>query len=149
MPDLFSPQTTGVFDGTRPPVQQPGNFQRAKLRSIIARINLASLAVTTADNVLIGTLGPGAVPLYGVILASATMGASATLAIGTNKTHASNGQYRAAAVFTAVDVPTLFGLSAAMGVEVATETPIYLTNGVANLPSAGILIIEIFYTTQS
>jgi hypothetical protein len=77
------------------------------------------------------------------------MGASATLAIGTNKVHASNGQYRAAAVNTGVETPVLFGLTAAMGVAVTAETPVYLTNGVANLPSAGILLIELFYASPN
>lgn len=148
MPDLFSPQTAGVFDGSRPPAMQAGNAQRAQVRSILAVINLATLAITTADNVLLGILPAGAVPLFGMILASATMGASATLAIGTNKVHASNSQYRAAAIFTAVDTPTPFGLAANMGVALTAETAIYLTNGVANLPSAGTLVIEILYSDR-
>jgi hypothetical protein len=150
MADLFAPHLQGVLDGTLPPNQQSPD-QKSKVRSFLARINLATLAITTADNVLLGVLPQGAVPLYGVILASVTMGASATLAIGTNKVHASNGQYRAAAVFTAADTPTLFGLAANMGVVASNsaETPVYLTNGVANLPGAGTLIIEVFYASPS
>jgi hypothetical protein len=148
MADLFAPHLQGVADGTQPPLQQAPE-QKGKVRSIITRINLATLDINTADNVLLGILPPGAVPLYGIIHASATMGASATLAIGTNKVHASNGQYRAAAVFTAVETPTLFGITTAMGVAVTAETPVYLTNGVADLPAAGTLIIELFYASAN
>lgn len=148
MPDLFAPHLQGVLDGTLPPARQPGN-QNGKVRSIQARINLATLDINTADNVLLGILPNGAVPLYGVMIASVTMGASATLAIGTNKVHASNGQYRAAAVFTTAETPAVFGLSAAMGVPVTAETPVYLTNGVADLPASGTLIIELFYASPN
>lgn len=148
MADLYSPQTTGVFDGTRPPLLQAGNAQRAKVRSILARIDLSTLTITTADNVLLGILPNGAVPLFGIILASATMGASAQLAIGTNKAHASGGQYRASATFTAAETPTLFGRTAAMGVAVTAETPVYLTCGTADLPTSGILEIQLFYSER-
>jgi hypothetical protein len=148
MPLLFAPHLQGVLDGTQPPNQQSPD-QKGKVRSFQARINLAQLAVTTADWVLLGALPPGAVPLYGVILASATMGASAALAIGTNPVHASNGQYRAAATFTAVETPTMFGLTANMNQPVAAETNVFLTVGVANLPGAGILIIDIFYVSPN
>jgi hypothetical protein len=148
MPLLFAPHLQGVLDGTLPPNRQSPD-QNGKVRSIQARINLAQLAVTTADWVQLGLLPVGAVPLFGIIHASATMGASAALAIGTNPTHASNGQYRAAATFTAVETPTPFGITANMGVPVAAETPVFLTVGAANLPGAGTLIIELFYASAN
>lgn len=148
MARIFTPQTITVFDGTRPPQQALTQRQGAKLRVIEAAINLATTtAITTADEVLLGRLPPGAVFEYGIITASATMGASAALAIGTGATHASNGQYRAAAVFTAVETPTMFGLTAAMeAAPVTGETDVFLTVGAANLPTSGRLNIKIFYT---
>ena len=78
------------------------------------------------------------------INASATLGSS-VVAIGTNKTHASNGQLRAAAVFTAA-APTLFGLSSAQDDnELAGDTPIYLTIATAALPASGVLVIDLIY----
>jgi hypothetical protein len=114
-------------------------------------LDLAVVAqqITTADSMLIGQLPIDAILHFGIINASVTMGATATLAIGTNPVHASNGQYRAAAVFTAA-APTLFGVPSAMFQAALTApAPVYLTNGVANLPTAGLLEIELIYSTRS
>ena len=150
MADLYTPQTLGALDGTKPPVMMDGALMQAKVRSIRALINLASLTITTADNVLLGRLPKNARFMFGMITHSVTMGASAALAIGTNKTHASNGQYRAAAVSTGVNAPALFGVAAARhAADVDTETPIYLTVGVADLPTSGLLGIDIFYSVAA
>lgn len=150
MPLLFTPQTAGIFDGSLPSAMLNGGRQNAKLRMISAFIDLAALAVTTNDWVLLGKLPAGAHFVGGIITASATMGASATLAIGTNPVHASNGQYRAAAVFTAVETPTLFGLTAAQAAAgAATPTDVFLTVGTANLPSSGRLNIIIIYSVAA
>ena len=150
MARLYTPQTLGVFDGTLPPVLLNGARQSAKLRVMSAIIDLSLLTVTTSDEVLLGKLPAGAHFMFGVITASATMGASAALAIGTNATHASNGQYRAAAVATAVDAPAIFGLSLAQAAAApATPTDVFLTVGVANLPTAGRLNIHIIYSVAA
>lgn len=147
MARLYTPQTAGVFDGTRPPQQLLPQRHGAKLRAIEAAIDLAALTVTTADEVVLGELPAGAVFAYGVITHSATMGATAALAVGTTGVHATNGTLRAAAVSTAVDAPALFGLSAAQNAAPLTNpTLVFLTVGAANLPGAGRLNILIFYT---
>lgn len=148
MARIYTPQTITVYDGTRPPQQALTQRQGAKLRMIEAAIDLATTtAITTADEVLLGKLPPGAVFQFGIITGSVTMGASAALAIGTNPAHASNGQYRAAAVSTAVETAALFGLTAAMAAApVTVETDVFLTVGVANLPTVGRLNIKIFFT---
>jgi hypothetical protein len=149
MARLYTPQTAGVLDGTLPAAKLNGGRQHAKLRRLSALIDLAALGVTTADEVLLGRLPPGAFFVYGIINASVTMGASATLAIGTNPVHASNGQYRAAATFTTA-VPTLFGVAAAaQAAASANPTDVFLTVGVANLPSSGLLNIDIFYSVPA
>lgn len=151
MARFFSPQVRGVLDGASPNSQAAGNVQHAKLSIIKASIDLATFGatITSSDEVVLGELPTDATFMYGVITASATMGASAALAIGTSPTHASNGQYRAAAVFTAVETPTLFGLTAAMvAPATTTPTPVFLTVGVASLPTSGRLDILIAYTTR-
>lgn len=144
MADLVSPQYAPAL--TMPPGLLDASLMYSKLRVMRAHIDMAVTDVNQADNVLLGKLPPGARFLAGIITASATLG-SAQVAIGTNKAHASNGQYRAAATFTAVDTPTLFGLSAAQhAADASTETPIYLTTGAADLPASGRLSVFILYS---
>lgn len=147
MADRYSKEATGVFDGTRPARKQNG-AALGGLRRMRASYNLATDgAVTTADNILLGKLPQGAVFAYGVLTVSVTMGASAALAIGTSKTHASNGQYRAAAVATSANAPALFGIHTAQIADPLTgETSVYLTVGAADLPGAGILNVDIFFS---
>lgn len=77
------------------------------------------------------------------LLASATMGATATLAIGIT---GSIAKYRAAAVFTTVGQWVKFMLTGGFGTTLtAVETPI-LTVAAAALPGAGTLIVRTRYT---
>ena len=71
----------------------------------------------------------------GIIVASASLGASATLAIGTA---ADAAAYRAAAVFTTVDTPVLFGKWANHSADALTTTTVVrATYAVAALPALG------------
>lgn len=147
MADLYSDDVTGVLDGTAPPGMANGSHHHATLYRMRAKVTLAGQG--TSDNILLGKLPPGAVFAFGVLTASATLGASATLAIGLNKVHASNGDYRAAAVFTSADTPTKFGKAAAAAAAALTaETPVYATVGVAALPSSGTLVVDIYYSRR-
>lgn len=147
MADLYADNLAGVYDGAVPVKQPDGSRHHAKLYRMSAIITLA--AQGTSDNVLLGKLPPGAVFAYGVLLASATLGASATLAIGYNKTHGSNGDFRSAATFTAADTPTLFGKTGvADDAPLTAETPVYATVGVAALPGAGTLVVDIYYSRR-
>lgn len=118
-------------------------------------LNLAAIATTTfgstqaglatTDWAMLGIIPAGYVFDYGVITSSVTLG-TAVAAIGTSPTHALNGQLRAAATFTAVDTPTLFGLASAQAAAAyAADTPIYLTCATAAIPSAGTLAIDLYY----
>lgn len=140
MADLFSTETAGLL--SRPVVKPSAGAYGGRYRRYRASITLAAQATT--DNILLCVLPNGSIFAGGILTASATLGA-AVVAIGTSKVHASNGQYRAAGTFTAVDTPTPFGLTAALiGAALTADTPIYLTIATAALPGAGTLCVDIY-----
>lgn len=96
-----------------------------------------------ADVIEVGVLPKGARFLYGLLLASATLGAVSTIAIGAP---GNAGKYRAAAIFTAVDTPTLFGSALNNSVALAAQEIVQITVGAANLPVGGTLRIQLFYS---
>jgi len=101
------------------------------------RFTLASDA-TGAYN--IGPVIPaGAVPLVGILTSTVSLGTS-TIAIGITGT---TGKYRAAAVFTAVDTPTLFGVASVMGQALTAAEQLLMTVAVAALPASGTLHIAL------
>jgi hypothetical protein len=117
-----------------------------RLKRLRATFTLGSTAVTTSDVLSVGNLPAGSTFAYGVITASATMGASATLAIGTS---GSTGKYRAAATFTSADTPTLFGTAATIGAAdpgLSSEEAVIVTVGTASLPTSGTLVIDLYYS---
>lgn len=88
--------------------------------------------VTTADTVSLCKVPAGMRFIKGVLTASVSLGTS-TISIG-NATAA--GKYRAAAAFTAVDTPTLFGTTTAMAAAAATAgEEVLLTVATADLPT--------------
>ena len=122
-----------------------------RFRSVL---NLAAIAtgtygstqagVATTDSVLLAILPAGYVFDYGMITSSVSL-STAVVAVGTNATHASNGQYRAAATFTAVDTPTLFGLASAQaGAALSSDTRVYLTTATGAVPSSGTLVVDLY-----
>lgn len=118
----------------------------ARVKRLRATFTLGSTAVTTSDVLQVGNLPAGATFAFGIITASATMGASATLAIGTS---GSTGKYRAAATFTSADTPTLFGLTSAIGAAdpaLSAEETVIVTVGTASLPTSGTLVIDLYYS---
>jgi len=113
----------------------------ARLRRYRGSVTLA--AQTTSDTIVIGQAPAGASFAYGVLTSSVSLGTS-TIAIGVTGT---TGKYRAAAVFTAADTPTMFGVNTAVGgaVLAAAETQI-VTIGVAALPASGLLVIDLYWS---
>lgn len=153
MPLLYSQNLAG--QAARPIIKptDPAYGSRSfRFRSVI---NLAAVAtgtfgstqvgISTTDWAMLAIVPAGYVFDYGIITSSVTLG-TAVVAIGTSPTHASNGQLRAAATFTAVDTPTLFGTAASQaGAAYTTDTPIYLTAATAAVPSPGTLVIDLYY----
>ena len=142
MAQTFSRETTGKLD-TAGLSLLDGRTYRAKAKSIRATIDYDGQAA--GDTIVLGELPVGATFLYGVIIASATAGAAATIAIGPAATPA---KYRAAAVFTAADTPTMFGKASAAAADPLTAAErVLATVGTAALPtSADYLTVELFYS---
>lgn len=100
---------------------------------------------TTSDTLVIGNLPPGATFAFGVITSSVSL-ATSTVAIGIT---GSTGKYRAAAVFTATDTPTMFGTAATIGAAdpaLSAEETVFVTIAVASLPASGTLVIDLYYS---
>lgn len=143
MAETYSTELTSVLDGTLPSVKADGSVYGGRVRRYRSTITLASQAA--ADTIVLAKPKDGEVFAYGVITASATLGASATVAIGS--TDDPDG-YRVAAVFTTANTPTFFGTIAGMITEAQLDgaTEIKATVGTAALPSSGTLVIDLFYS---
>lgn len=111
-----------------------------RVRVFNERINLAAQA--SGDIIRVGKLPKGARFLYGVLYTDTTL-ATATIKIGSTS---SDAKYRAAAVFTATNTPTLFGVAADAGEELTAAETVIMTVGTASLPASGILRSILFYT---
>lgn len=141
MTDLYS--TTMAGEGTTPKTRVSSPAYGARTRRYRSLVTLAAQATT--DNILLAIIPKGEVFCFGLLNTSVTLD-TAVIAIGTSKVHGSNGQLRAAAVFTSANTPTLFGLNAATAADALTsDTPIYLTIATAALPASGTLVVDLFY----
>lgn len=127
--------------GTSPTTKQDGGIQGGRLRRFRASFTMAAQAA--GDDIVLAKVPAGYRFAFGIINASATMGASATVAIGVT---GATGKYRAAAVFTAA-APTLFGVSTATDDDALTaEEDVLLTIAVAALPGAGTAVVDLYYS---
>lgn len=153
MPLLYSQNLAG--QASRPIIKPADPAYGSNVKRFRAVLNLAAVATATfgstqaapgtGDWVMLAIAPAGHVFDFGIITSSVSLG-SAVVAIGTNPTHASNGQYRAAAAFTTTDTPTMFGLAAAQsGAALTADTPVYLTTATAALPSSGTLVIDLYF----
>ncbi|MGB8274854.1 MAG: hypothetical protein WCF16_06230 [Alphaproteobacteria bacterium] len=113
-----------------------------RVRCFNEKVTLASQPTT--DTIEVAKLPKGARVLYGVMTSSASLGSS-TVAIGISGT---TGKYRAAATFTAVDTPTLFGVAANVGEALTAEEIVFITIAAAALPASGTLRMMLFYTVD-
>lgn len=129
-----------------------GTVVGGRVRRFRSVITLASQAQAAYS---LFRVPPGHVFAYGVITTDTSLGSS-TAAIGTA---GSSAKYKAAAVFTATDTPTLFGKAAAIGAAAATSSTVgsspkgtgadedvILTVGAASLPSSGTLVIDMYFS---
>ena len=122
----------------------PSALLSGKARVAMAEFTCASDAQGTYTVPIV--LPRGARVLTMFLNASATMGASATIAIGIA---GATGKYRAAATYTSADTLTLVSLNAATGVVLTAAEQILMTVGAAALPSSGRLLIGFVYVIES
>lgn len=123
----------------------------ARLRRYRASFVLASQVLGAGNELVLAKIPAGHVFAFGVITTDTSL-ATSTVAIGNATT---SGKYRTAAVFTATDTPTLFGNTTAirgsaqddpaLPVSLNEETVLALV-AVANLPAAGNLVIDLYFT---
>ena len=139
MAETYANEISG--QSTIPTTMANGGVVGGRLRRFRATITLASQA--SGDTIVLAKIPAGHAFAYGVINASATLGGTATVAIGTA---ASAGKYRAAAIFTAA-APTLFGASTAVDDSALTaEETVIMTVGAAALPSSGTAIVDLYFS---
>lgn len=138
MTTFYSLETAGV--GVNPQIKINDVAQRGRVKILRNTITLAAQAI--ADNIYLGKRPAGSRFKVGWLTSTVTLSTS-TIAIGTL---AATGKYRTAAVFTAVDTPTPFGLTAAMALPVLTaDEDVYATIAALALPASGTLIIDLEY----
>lgn len=135
-----------------------GGVVGGRLRRFRGLVTLASQAVGTVSFTSPSggiRIPPGHTFAYGVINTDTSLG-TATLAIGIS---GSTGKYRAAAVHTATNTPTFFGVVAAVAASsetsgtigsapkgTGTDEDIVLTTAVAALPASGTLVVDLYFS---
>jgi hypothetical protein len=130
--------------GQTPVGQIDGSSQGGHVRVYREQITLASGVGTTADTIVVAYPSKGEQFLFGALTSTVTLGTS-TVAVGIT---GATGKYRAAAAFTAVDTPTLFGAGAAgLGGagKLTGDEEVFLTIGTANLPASGTLTVDLYF----
>lgn len=132
---FYGEQNTLLNAGT---VLAPG-FSSGTVRCFVEEVTMAGQ--TTADTIVVAKLPKGAIPLFGILINSATMGASATVAIGIT---GSTGKYRAAATKTSI-TPEVFGVTAGLGEPLTADEEVFVTIGAASLPGSGTFRVMMFY----
>ena len=135
----YSTDAAGL--GTSPTTKLSGAVVGGRMRRFRAVIPFAAQA--SGDDIVLTKVPAGHTFAFGMISATATFGASATIAIGIA---GATGKYRAAATHTAT-VPTLFGVPAATDDDPLTaEETILLTIAVAALPGSGSAVVDLYFS---
>lgn len=144
MAAYLSTDLAGTANQTSAPVgyKPTATVVQARLKRLRGLFTLNTQ--TTSDTLVIGSLPPGATFAYGLMTQTVTFGATATVAIGTT---GATGKYRAAAVSTAVDTPTLFGITSAVSsTPLAAEELVFVTIAAASLPASGTYVVDVYYS---
>lgn len=147
----YATEVANTLDSSVSPTEMAdGRKQGGRVRVWEATIEYDGQAA--ADEIILAKIPAGHKFLYGVITASATAGASATIAIGEatlNDGTPDPDLLRAAATFTTANAPTTFGRS--IGVEAGVSTAdkvISAVVGTAALPtSADSMVVQLFYAS--
>jgi hypothetical protein len=137
---FYAPEIAKVIPGSGTAGTPAQGFYNATPRTSTAVVTMAAQATT--DTIVVGLIPKGSVFLYGVLNASATMGGTATVAIGIT---GATGKYRAAAVYAAA-APEVFGVGAAAGVAETADRVVFVTIAAAALPAGGSFSVTLFYT---
>ena len=148
MAEGYSAETVGVLDGAKPvPDQSPGNVTNARIKRIRATfdLSLASVAKAIGDTNVIGNMPRGGVFSHYHVNGVA-LGAVATLAIGSR---AASGKYRTAAIKNTAGLEIGGNVAAVAAASLDIDELIIMTIAAAALPGAGLLTIDIFYTSRS
>lgn len=128
------------------PVQPPEAGQGVNANVKVHQQTIVLNSQATADTQVLARIPAGQKFLYGIINTDTSLG-SAVISIGTAATPA---KYRAAAVFTATDTPTLFGKAgAADDVPLAVDEEVLLTVATAALPASGNFVVQIFCSSPN
>lgn len=141
MAQTYSNEVSGQFD--IPSTKSDGSVVGGRMRRFRATVPMDGQAA--ADTVVLANVPPGHTFAYGVITASATLGASATLAVGVDGTAT---KYRAAATFTTANTPTLFGTAAGVSADpLVSGEQVIATVGAASLPNSdNYFIVDLYYS---
>jgi hypothetical protein len=133
MANTKSAVATLIDAGKLPDLRKIG----ARLKVFVFDVILATQGAT--DTIDLGDLPAGFVFLFGFLNGDTTL-ATAQPQVGTTATV---GKYRAAAVYTAINAPSFFGVYVA---PLAAKERVIITNTVAALPAAGNLQVVIVGT---
>jgi len=146
---FYAPSVNGLRQS--PPVKANDTAYGGRVFRFRAIINLATInggsAVTTSDQIQVATIPAGYV-LDAVEMISSVSLTTSSIAIGTSSTHASNGQLRPAAAYGTTAEVLVRTSTAALkdDGQLAADTPIWLTLASANLPTTGIVVVDVYAT---
>ena len=139
MANTYAPEVAGL--GTTPTGKSNGGVQGGRLRRFRATVPFASQAA--GDTITLAQVPAGYTFAFGVVNASATFGASATIAIGPVS---ASGKYRAAAVQTTTG-PVMFGTNtAADDVPLTADETVVMTVAVGALPASGSAVVDLYFS---
>lgn len=125
------------------PAQLPSATSGYGARFRRYRASIALAAQASGDTVVLANIPAGYCFAFGVITTDTSL-STATVSVGNA---GSAAKYKAAAVFTATDTPTLFGkASAVSGVPATAGEQVLLTVGTAALPGSGTLVVDLYFS---
>jgi hypothetical protein len=117
-----------------------GSLQGGHVRAYREKITLTGQ--TTADTITLAYPSSGESFLFGALTSDVSLGLT-QVSVGSA---AAPAKYRALAVHTAVDSPTIFGRVIGQGTKLPADETVILTITTANLPVGGTLIVDLYFT---
>ena len=141
MPQTYSTELAGI--ASTPVVKPTALAYGARIKRFRASVALASQAFGAGNEIILAKVPAGYTFAYGVITSDTSLSTS-TVSVGISGTVA---KYKAAAVFTSVDTPTLFGTTAQIDNSPLTaEETVFAQVLIANLPASGNLVVDLYFT---